>query len=59
MNTIDFFNTNKDSIVKPKKILLLIDMYDWSFHNIALRIQKNITNHNIDILTTCYLWYKW
>jgi len=56
MNTINFFNTKKDSKknsnVRPKKILLLIDMYDWSFHNIALRIQKNIINHNIDILTT-------
>jgi len=53
MNTIDFFNTNKGSNTRPKKkILLLIDMYNWSFHNIALRIQKNITNHNIDILTT-------
>jgi glycosyltransferase involved in cell wall biosynthesis len=56
MNTIDFFNsnsnTNTNSNVKPKKILLLIDLYDWCFHHIALRIQKNITNHKFDIMTS-------
>ena len=56
MNTIDFFNTNKDintySNVKSKKILLLIDVYGWCFHHIALRIQKNITNHKFDIMTS-------
>ena len=42
MNTIDFFNTNTNTNTNTKKknILLLIDMYNWSFHNIALRIQK-------------------
>ena len=35
------------------KILLLIDMYNWSFHNIAKKIKLYITNHRINILTTC------
>ena len=58
MNTIDFFNSkevydsNTYSNVKPKKILLLIDIYNWCFHHIALRIKKNITNHEFDIMTS-------
>lgn len=64
MNTIDFFNsnsntnTNTNSNVKPKKILLLIDMYNWCFHHIALRIKKNITNHKFDILTSSEFYHN-
>jgi len=35
-----------------RNILLVIDMYNWSFHNIAKKIQSNIKEHDIDILTT-------
>ena len=37
---------------EKKRILLLVDMYNWSFHNIAKRIQKELTNYDIDILST-------
>ena len=42
--------------IPKKRILLLVDMYDWSFHNIAKRIQKELTNYDIDILTTTELY---
>ena len=35
---------------KKKRILLLVDMYDWSFHNIAKRVQKELREYDIDIL---------
>lgn len=39
-------------INQRRNILLLVDMYNWSFHNIAKNIQSNIKEHDIDILTT-------
>ena len=39
-------------IKERRNILLLVDMYNWSFHNIAKNIQSNIKEHDIDILTT-------
>ena len=38
------------------KILLLVDMYNWSFHNIAKKIKLHLTNITYDILTTCYFY---
>lgn len=35
------------------KILLLVDMYNWSFHNIAKKIKSHITNYTFDIISTC------
>ena len=58
LNNNTFFTkrNNKNSLnVKPKekkKILLLLDTYDWSFFNIASRIKKQFTEYTIDILTT-------
>ena len=39
-------------INQRRNILLLLDIYNWSFHNIAKKIQSNIKEHDIDILTT-------
>jgi glycosyltransferase involved in cell wall biosynthesis len=49
---MDLFNAKKEVVVKKKRILLLIDVYNWSFHNIAQRLQKNLTKYEIDILKT-------
>ncbi len=42
---------------KPKKrILLLVDVYDWCFFNIASRIKKQLQQYTFDILTTVDLY---
>ena len=38
--------------VEKKRILLLVDVYDWCFFNIASRIKKQLTEFTFDILTT-------
>ena len=44
-------NLNKSR--RKKRILLLLDMYDWCFYNIASRIKKQLSSKYIfDILTT-------
>ena len=34
-----------------KRIICLVDVYDWAFFNIASRIKKQLTQYEIDILT--------
>jgi glycosyltransferase involved in cell wall biosynthesis len=47
-----FIDRNTKDVKEKKRILLLVDTYDWSFHNIAKRVQKEFTNYDIDILST-------
>lgn len=55
-NTLfDRFDTkpiNLEVETDKKRILLLIDTYDWCFFNIASRIKKECTQYTIDILST-------
>ena len=45
--------TNLNKSRHKKRILLLVDMYDWCFYNIASRIKKQLSSKYIfDILTT-------
>ena len=48
-------NTNRldlSPLNGQKRILLLVDMYNWSFHHIAKKIKEDFINYTIDILTT-------
>ena len=38
-------------VSEKKRILLLVDVYDWCFFNIASRIKKQLTEFTFDILT--------
>tara|TARA_B100000900_G_scaffold273642_1_gene233812 strand:+ start:603 stop:1652 length:1050 start_codon:yes stop_codon:yes gene_type:complete len=41
---------NLSSNYQKKRIILLVDLYDWCFYNIASRIKKQLTEYTIDIL---------
>ena len=41
-----------EKIENKKRILLLVDTYDWCFFNIATQIKKEFTQYTIDILST-------
>tara|TARA_Y100000591_G_C21755583_1_gene657185 strand:- start:24 stop:1076 length:1053 start_codon:yes stop_codon:yes gene_type:complete len=50
-NRDDTLSLNLSQEINKKKIMLLIDVYDWCFYNIASRIKKQFTEFTIDILT--------
>ena len=49
------YNDSKDFVLEKvedkKRILLLVDTYDWCFFNIASRIKKEFKEYTFDILT--------
>ena len=50
-NINDTQNINLSQELEKKKIMLLVDVYDWCFYNIASRIKKQFTEFTFDILT--------
>jgi len=51
----NYINKNRLNISPldgKNRILLLVDMYNWSFHHIAKKIKEDLSNFTIDILTT-------
>ena len=51
-NNINKNRLNVSPLDGKKRILLLLDMYGWSFHNIAKKIKEKFTDYTVDILTT-------
>ncbi len=47
----DTKSLNLSQVIEKKRILLLVDLYDWCFYNIACIIKKQLTQFTIDILT--------